>query len=98
MVSLDLKEMRDDGKHILYMVDEFSRYTRAELIKSKDPLAVIKAIEDSWIHRGPGWLAKGFFSDRGGEFANKEMKKYARKLGITLRITPSYALWANGGN
>ena len=67
VVSLDLKEMRDDGKHILYMVDEFSRYTRAEVIKSKDPSAVMRAIEDSWIHRGPGWPAKGFFSDRGGE-------------------------------
>ena len=95
VVSLDLKEMRDDDKYILYLVDEFSRFTRAEVVPSKEAPVVLKALEDAWVHRGPGWPSKGFFSDRGGEFDNKDMQEYARKVGITLRMTPSYSPWAN---
>ena len=98
VVSLDLKEMRDENKYILYLIDEFSRFTRAEVLPNKDPVTVLKAVEESWVHRGPGWPSRGFFSDRGGEFDNKEMREYARKVGISLRMTPSYSPWANGGN
>ena len=98
VVSLDLKEMSDDDKYILYLVDEFSRFTRAEVLPSKEAPVVLKALEDSWVHRGPSWPSRGFFSDRGGEFDNKDMQEYARKVGITLRMTPSYSPWANGGN
>ena len=69
-----------------------------KVLSDKNPSTVLRALEDSWVHRGPGWPGKGFFSDRGGEFDNKEMRDYARKLGISLRITPSYSPWANGSN
>ena len=58
----------------------------------------MKSVEESWVHRGPGWPTKGFFSDRGKEFDNREFREYARKLGISLKITAPYAPWANGGN
>ena len=80
------------------MVDQFSKFTRGELKRAKDPKLVMKSVEESWVHRGPGWPTKGFFSDRGKEFDNKEFREYARKLGISLKITAPYAPWANGGN
>ena len=98
VVSLDLKEVRNMNKYILFMVCEFSKYIRGEVINNKEPETVIKAIEKNWVHKGPGYPTKGFFSDKGKEFDNKVMKEYARKLGLSLRTTPAYSPWANGSN
>lgn len=98
VVSLDLKEMRNRGKYILFMVCEYSKYIRGEVINNKEPETIIKAIEKNWIHKGPGYPSRGFFSDKGKEFDNQIMKEYASRLGLTLRTTPAYSPWANGSN
>ena len=87
VVSLDLKEMKKYGKHILFMVCEYSKYIRGEVIDNKEPETIIKAIENNWVHKGPGYPRRGFFSDKGGEFDTKYMREYTSKLGITLRTT-----------
>ena len=93
ILSIDLKEMRDKNPtvHVLFITDECTRYTRGQVIKSKQPQEVIKAIETNWILQGPGWSSKGFYSDRGTEFCNALMKEYTRKLGLSHRTTPSFS-------
>ena len=64
ILSIDLKEMRVENIYILFITDKCTRYTRGQVIQSKQPQEVIKAIETNWILRGPGWLSRGFYSDR----------------------------------
>ena len=98
VVSIDLKEMREEGVYILYMVDECTKFTRGEVIPNKTPMAVIEAIERNWIRLGPGYPSVGFFSDRGTEFCNRLMQEWTRKTGISHRTTPAFSPWSNGGN
>ena len=98
IVAIDLKEMRDDNCYILYLVCEFSKFTRGQVINNKTPEAVIKAIEENWIQKGPGYPSIGFFSDRGTEFVNALMAEYTRKVGCNQKTTPAFSPWSNGGN
>ena len=98
VVSIDLKEMREEGVYILYMVDEFTKFTRGEVIKNKTPSAVIEALERNWIRLGPGYPSRGFFSDRGTEFCNKLVQEWTRKTGTSSRSTPAFSPWSNGSN
>ena len=98
IVAIDLKEMRDDNCYILYLVCEFSKFTRGQVIKNKTPEAVIQAIEENWIQKGPGYPSIGFFSDRGTEFVNALMAEYTRKTGCNQKTTPAFSPWSNGGN
>ena len=88
--------MRDESLYVIFITDECTRYTRGQVINSKQPKEVIKAIETNWILRGPGWPSKGFYSDRGTEFCNALTKEYPRKLRLSHRTTPSFSPWANG--
>ena len=88
--------MRYESLYVLFITDECTRYTREQVIKSKQPKEVIEAIETNWVLRGPGWPSKGFYSDKGTEFCNSLMTEYTRKLGLSHRTTPSFSPWANG--
>ena len=68
VVSLDLKEVRKEKKHILYCVNEFSGYIVAEVIKNKEPETIFKSFDRRWVHQGLGIPKEGIFSDNGGEF------------------------------
>lgn len=48
VVSLDLKEVGKEKKHILYCVDEFSGYTVAEVINNKEPETIFKSFDRRW--------------------------------------------------
>ena len=63
--SLDLKEW--NGRHILYMIDMVTRYTRAKFITNKRKETVVSTLLEMWISifGAPGC----FYSDNGGEFA-----------------------------
>ena len=87
--------MRNENVYVLFITDECTRYTRGQVIKSKQPKEVTEAIEDNWVRKGPGWPSKGFYSYRGTDFCNSLMKEYSRKLGLSHRITPSFSPWAN---
>ena len=96
ILSIDLKEIKADNLHILFITDKCTRYTRGQVIKTKQPRDVIQAIETNWVLQCPGWPSKGFFSDQGGEFCNSLMKEYTRKIGVSHKTTPSFSPWANG--
>ena len=85
-VTLDLSERKKNKTYILYMIDSFSRLTRAKLIYNKEPNTIVKAIIDTWILGngiGPG-IPDRFQFDNGTEFNNSEVIELAEKHGLTL--------------
>ncbi|XP_066921692.1 uncharacterized protein [Clytia hemisphaerica] len=94
VVSIDLKER--NGKHILYLIDMVTRYTRADFFKSKEKHVVISKIIELWL---PIFgAANTFHMDNGGEFANDEMRELGNQFGISIKHTAAYSPWANGLN
>ena len=79
--------MREENIYILFITDECTRYTRGQVIKSKQPQEVIKAIETNWILRGPGWPSGGFYSDRGTELQASNHGRMADVSETTLQWT-----------
>ena len=98
VVSLDLKEKRQQNRQILYCVDEFSGYIKAAVLKNKEPETVLKALTRIWVREGPGIPSKGWFSDNGGEFRNSIMMEAATKLGLKIFLTAGNSPWSNGKN
>ena len=98
VVSLDLKEVRKEKKHILYCVDEFSGYIVAEVINNKEPETIFRTFDRRWVEQGPGIPKEGIFSDNGGEFKNPVMKEAAAQYGIKLSLTAANSPWSNGKN
>ena len=101
-VSVDLKPVatlinaENDPRMIVYMVDEFSKYTLAGIAKNKEADEVAKMILKKWCLLGPGYPSKSFFADNGTEFKKKNLEEIARRIGIKICLTPSYLPWSNG--
>lgn len=101
VVSLDLKEFREDNVHVMYCVCEFSKLTRGKIVKDKKPETIVKAVVDLWILGGgigPGYPNKGFYSDNGGEFQNENFSELCEKSGLTINFIPAGSAWSNGVN
>ena len=98
IVYIDLKEVGEHGKEILYMVDKLSMYIQAEIISNKKPETVIKTFNRRWVREGPGLPSRGIFSDNKGEFKNPQMKEMAAKHGLTIFFTTANSPWSNGRN
>ena len=98
VISLDLKEKRELGKHILYICDEFCGYIAAKVVPNKSPEKVMEAFHQRWVREGPGIPRKGIFTDNGGEFRNEKMKELASKYGIRMNFTAAHSPWSNGRN
>ena len=96
VVSLDLKEFRNDNKHVLYACDEFSGYMKGKVIKDKKPSTIVTAFNNIWIEEGPGIPRKGTMTDNGGEFKNPEFKEMAAKFGLKISLTAGNSPWSNG--
>ena len=97
-MSIDLRFYGKKRKIILYMVDEFSRYVTAAVIKDKKGETVVKAILDKWILGTPYGPPSQIKSDNGGEFVNGAMRDMCEMYGIKHICTPAWSPWANGGN
>ena len=101
-VSVDLKPVatlinaENDPRMIVYMVDEFSKYTLAGITKNKEADEVAKMILKKWCLLGPGYPNKSFFADNGTEIKKKNLEEMARRIGIKICLTPSYSPWSNG--
>ncbi len=92
IVAMDLKIW--EGKYLLYLVDNFTRYTQATVIPSKEPQEVIKGIMKLWIRvfSKPG----NFWFDNGGEFSNNLMMEVCSELDIKIHTTGASSPWQNG--
>jgi hypothetical protein len=65
VVTMDLK-CHNDGKYILWLVDDATRLIRGQVINDKTPDTIIDALEKTWIigrGMGPGLPEKYFFCD-----------------------------------
>ena len=94
IVSVALREVKEQGKGILYMTDKFSTYIQAEVISNKKPETVIKAFNRRWVREGPGRPSKGIFS----EFKNRQMKEMVKKYGLMVYLIATKPLQSYGRN
>ena len=79
--------MKDKGIYVFYMMDEFTKYMKGRIIRSKVPKQIINISNAAWIENGAGSPSKGIFSDRGGEFRNKHMVEFSQNMGLRLYST-----------
>ena len=93
VVCLDLKEYAR-GEYILHLIDAFTRYSSAAIIKTKKKDLVVESIFKTWI-RYFGAPRK-MLNDNGGEFANSVMIEMHEQLGIETCTTAGEAPWSNG--
>ena len=101
-IALDLKPVSsllnntNDKRQIVYMVDEFSRYTIAGISENKEAVNVAKIIMKRWCLNGPGYPSRGFYADNGGEFQKNYLEDLVRRIGCKIELGPSYSPWSNG--
>ena len=73
------------------MIDEFTRYSNAVIIKKKSSCltAFIKNLLSIF------GVPKRLFSDNGGEFISDEFYEMCERFNIKVITTPSYSRWSN---
>ena len=97
-LTIDLKIHGKRGKIVLYMIDDFSRFTVAEVIPKKEGELVVKAIVDKWIMGLPYGPPKQIISDNGLEFVNSKMASMCETFGIKHITSGAYSPFQNGLN
>ena len=95
VLGLDLKIWdKNKGVYILYMIDHFTRYQVATIIKSKESNEVIDAITTVWL---PIFgRVDSLLTDNGGEFTSEEIREVASALNMELKTTGANSPWQNG--
>lgn len=104
VVSIDLKPVGallknnvQDKRQIVYMVDEFTGFMKAKIVKDKTAEEVFEAVNEEWcLSALPGHPTSGFYADNGPEFNNKDFKAATNRLGLKLKLGPSHSPWSNG--
>ena len=76
------------------MIDEFTRFSNAVLIREKYPVVIIRNFLrfQVSIFGAP----EKVFSDNGGEFIGEEFYEICEAFNIRVSGTPSYSPWSNG--
>ena len=93
-LSMDIKEIC--GIKVLHMIDNFTRYSAAVVLKSKESSEILKAVFRYWVaYFGPP--AK-ILTDNGREFNNELFRDMAANLNITVLSTAAQSPWSNGLN
>ena len=88
VVAMDLKLWKN-GYYILYLIDMFSRFTKAEFIEDKLPSTIIDKLMFLWI-------GCGFLADSGKGFANEEYQDMCENLNIEVMKTAAESPLQNG--
>ena len=89
----DLREDEDGNKHIVVLIDSFSRYIMLYPIKEKTSRAVSKAI---LLMIGDYGAPKTLVSDRGPCFISDVLRDLLQFLGTEHEFTLSYSKEENG--
>ena len=94
ILTLDLKVWdMNKGIYIMYMIDQFTRFQVASVIRSKEPKEIVKTLLLKWLPIF-GRVEK-ILSDNGTEFCNEEMREVASALNIQLLTTGAHSPWQN---
>jgi hypothetical protein len=74
-------------KYYITFTDDYSRYTRIQLLRSKDE--ALQAYKDfaAWAQTQHGAKIKRLRSDRGGEYTGEEFSKFLKEQGTEHRLT-----------
>ena len=95
VLGLDLKVWdKNKNIYILYMIDIFTRYQVATIIRNKEPDTIVKALTTKWFPIF-GKVNK-IITDNGGEFCNEDMTEVASALDIIHLTTGANSGWQNG--
>ncbi len=70
----NISDENDNVKYLLFVIDIFSRYLFIEPLKNKTSKSILDGIKNVFRVRKP----LKFRTDKGGEFVNKDFKKYMR--------------------
>ena len=95
VLGMDLKVWdMNKGVYILYMIDIYTRFQVATVIKSKEPNEVVKAFTLKWL---PIFgKVDRFITDNGTEFCNEDMREVASALDVIHQTTGANSPWQNG--
>ncbi|XP_077974464.1 uncharacterized protein LOC144430404 [Styela clava] len=78
----------------LHMIDHFTRYSRAAIVRNKLSSTIVKKFMQNWISifGSPARI----LSDNGGEFDSEVFKDMCENFNITFTTTAAYLPWSNG--
>ena len=95
VLGMDLKVWdKNKNIYILYMIDIYTRFQVATVIKSKEPNEIVKAFTLKWL---PTFgKVERFITDNGTEFCNEDMREVASALDILHLTTGANSPWQNG--
>ena len=93
MIAMDLYQLGPNLWY-LHLIDEFSRFSNAVIIKSKSADIIIKMFLKYWISLfgSPNTV----LGDNGGEFVSKEFIDFCENFNMKVKITAAEAPWSNG--
>ena len=95
IITWDLKEWR--GRHIMWMIDSFSRFVKGIVITNKKKETILKVLYYQWCCQ-LGYPSQGFWADNRTEFQFETMIEFVEKCRLTLKFGPNYSPWSNGLN
>ena len=96
IVAMDLKVFSlTKGIYFIHYIDLFTRFSKAIVIKSKEPKVVVDSFISTWIASGMGAPNK-VLVDNGGEFDNPELLEAMEQFNIEVCATAAYSPWSNG--
>ena len=95
-LAMDLKFLTINGKSytILHMIDVFTRFSAAVLIKSKHKENIVDSILRHWV--AIFGTPQSILSDNGGEFNNDLIRDVAELLNTRVTNTAAESPWSNG--
>ena len=81
----NLSKYNKDTKYLLFVIDDFSKHLWVEPVSDKTHQSILKALKSVFdkTKRRP----KRIRSDKGGEFKNRWVKEYFKKMGVNYFTT-----------
>lgn len=92
-IAVDFMGPLPSGHTIFVLVDYFSRFTEAIVMKQITAKRTVEAMHETFSRFG---IPESIKSDNGPQFVSEEMRSYCNEYGITLRKTTPYWPQANG--
>ena len=92
-VAIDLHQL-DSNLYYLHIIDEFSRFSQAGIVRSKKPSEIIDVFSEKWLSivGCPGLV----FCDNGEEFCSKEFEDWAENFNIEQKTSAAHSPFSNG--
>lgn len=92
-IALDFMGPLPNGKHVLVVIDYFSRYLEVELMQTITADSTIKVLKRMFVRLGN---PRTITLDNGRQFCSEKFKKFCESLKIKLNFTTPYWPQANG--